>query len=420
MSASRMFTEKKKRRPVFDVAGVLAAVVLAPTARAQIDPVRRDLIQAGYSQPLGGSPPVAAYGYYYLNRPEFLRPNLALRLVAAPLYVDGELGIRGIFGPDTDLALGLSGGGFGYSYEEIRRGEWLRDQSYTGHGGGASLSLVHRVNPGARIPLSGMLRGEFSYASFVRRSDNPADFVLPPNQPVATLRAGVRFGGEERRLDPAFAMELSAWYEGQFRFEPGDYGFHGDRRVEPEVHRFWGRGLLVYTMPDSRQRLAVGVLAGGSVHPDRFSAYRVGGVFTLASEFPLVLPGYFEGELSARSLVLMGASYSVPLEPARRWFLTVGGSTGKVAYTPGLEQPGAWNSGVGAGVTYLSLSKSWKLSLYYGYGFNAVRGDHLGGNSLTLQIQYDLERMGGARREPNPSSYFERMVRTLRRLSLKG
>ena len=186
------------------------------------------------------------------------------------------------------------------------------------------------------------------------------------------------------------------------------------------MHLFWGRGLLAYTLPDSRQRLAIGVIAGGSVHPDRFSAYRVGGVFTLDSEFPLVLPGYYVGELSARNFVLMGATYSVPLERAGRWFLTAGGSTGRLAYTPGLEQPGAWKTGVGAGVTYLSLSKSWKVSLVYGYGFNAIRGDHRGGNALTLQIQYDLERMGGARTGPDPSSYFERMVRTLRSLSLKG
>jgi hypothetical protein len=420
MRAARMFRERITRRPVFHVAGVLAALFLAPTARSQIDPVRRDLLELGYDRPLGGSPPVAAYGYYYLNRPEFLRPDLALRLVVAPVYADGELGIRGVFGPSTDLAVGLSGGGFAYSYEEIRRGEWLRDQSFTGHGGAASVSLYQLFNPGALIPLNGMLRGVFSYASFVRRSDNPEDFALPPNQPVATLRAGVRFGGEEPRLQPAAALELSAWYEGQYRFKPGDYGFDGDRRVERVVHRFWGRGLLVYTLPDSRQRLTFGVIAGGSVHPDRFSAYRVGGMFTLASEFPLVLPGYFAGELSARSLVLMDATYTTPLEPAHRWFLTAGGNTGEVAATPGLDQPGGWYTGVGAGVTYLSLSKSWKVTLAYGYGFNAIRGDHEGGHALTLQIQYDFQSRSGARSEPNPASFFERMIRTLRAWSLKG
>jgi hypothetical protein len=415
-----MFTGRITGRPPFKPAGVLAAVFLAATARAQIDPERRDLVEVGYSQPLGGRPPTAAYGYYYLNRPDFLQPDLALRLVVTPLYVDGELGIRGALGPTTDLAIGLSGGGFGYNYEEILRGEWLRDQSFTGNGGAASLSLYHQFNPGALIPLNGMLRGGFSYASFGRRSDNPPGFVLPPNQPVATLRAGFRFGGEEPRLYPAFAMELSAWYEGQFRFAPGDYGFDGDRRVERLAHRFWGRGLLVYTLPDSRQRLTAGVIAGGSVHPDRFSAYRVGGVFTLASEFPLVLPGYFAGELSAKDLLLMGVTYSTPLGPAHRWILTLGGSTGRIRYTPGLEQPGVWNTGIGAGVTYLSVSKSWKFVLAYGHGLNAIRGDNKGGNALTLQIQYDLERRGGAGTGPDPSSFFERMVRTLRTLSLKG
>ena len=152
-----MFTERKIRRPLIDVAGVVAAVFLTPTAWAQIDPVRRDLVEAGYSRPLGGSPPVAAYAYYYMNRPEFLRPNLAFRLVATPLYVDGELGMRGAFGPGTDLTIGLSGGGFAYSYQEIQQGEWLRDQSFTGHGGTASFGLIHLFNPGATIPFSGML-----------------------------------------------------------------------------------------------------------------------------------------------------------------------------------------------------------------------------------------------------------------------
>ena len=418
-----MSTQVERRRSPHSrarLAGALAALFFASPARAQIDPERRDLVELGYDQPLGGRPPVAAYSYYYLNRPDFLRPNLALRLVVAPVYLDGELGIKGAFGPTTDLSIGFSGGGFAYSYEEIRRGDWLRDQSFTGHGAALSLSLNHLFNPGGLIPLNGMLRGGFSYASYVRGDNNPESFVLPPNQPMATLRAGVRLGGQEPRLDPALALELSAWYEGQLRFEPREYGYSGDRRVERMVHRFWARALLVYTLPDSYRRLTIGLIGGGSIRPDRFSAFRVGGMFTLASEFPLVLPGYFAGELSARHLVLLGASYSLPVSPTRRWFVTAGGSTGKVATTPGLEQPGAWNTGLGGGLTYLSLFKRWKVSLFYGYGFQAVRADGRGGHALTLQIQYDLQRRGGRRTEPNPSSFFDRMIRTLRTWSLKG
>ncbi len=415
-----MFAERLLGRTAFARMGLFAALLAAPAARAQTDPVRRDLVQIGYSQPTEGSAPVAAYGYYYLNRPEWLRPNLTLRLVVAPLYVDGELSIRGVFGPQTDLGIGLSGGGFAYSYDEIHKGEWLRDRSFTGHGGGASLSLYHLFNPGELIPLNGLLRGSFSYESYLRSSRNPEGFALPPSQPVATLRAGLRFGGEEPRLDPPFAMELSGWYEGQLRFSPGDYGFDGDRQLERLVHKVWGRALLKYTLADSRHRLTLGVVAGTSFHPDRLSAYRVGGIFTLASELPLVLPGYLVGELSARSLVLMGVTYSLPLEPTRRWVFTAGGNTARINYTPGLEQPGAWNTGVGAGITYLSLSKSWKTSLSYGYGFNALRGDHRGGNALALQIQIDLQRRGSAAAGPSSSDFFERVIRTLRALSFKG
>jgi hypothetical protein len=99
-----------------------------------------------------------------------------------------------------------------------------------------------------------------------------------------------------------------------------------------------------------------------------------------------------------------GATYSTPLGAARHWIVTLGGSTGRIGYTPGLEQPGAWNTGIGAGVTYLSVSKSWKVVLAYGHGFNAIRSDQKGGNALTLQIQYDLERKGGAAAGPDPSS----------------
>ena len=62
------------------------AVLLPAVATAQIDPVKRDLIQFGYNQPTEGKAPLAAYAYYYHNQPDFLRTNLTLRL-ALPLGV---------------------------------------------------------------------------------------------------------------------------------------------------------------------------------------------------------------------------------------------------------------------------------------------------------------------------------------------
>src|SRR5512143_2054192 len=108
MSAERTSLEVKARLPFFGVAGALAALLFAATASAQPDPERRDLVQIGYGQPLGGHPPLAAYGYYYLSRPDFLRPGLGFRVVVAPTYLDAELGVKGAFGPTTDLSVGLS------------------------------------------------------------------------------------------------------------------------------------------------------------------------------------------------------------------------------------------------------------------------------------------------------------------------
>ena len=64
---------------------VLAACSLAGfSASAQIDPDRRQLLQFAYDGSFEGRAPIAAYAFYYLNRPEFYRENLTLRLAIAP------------------------------------------------------------------------------------------------------------------------------------------------------------------------------------------------------------------------------------------------------------------------------------------------------------------------------------------------
>ncbi len=222
----------------------------------------------------------------------------------------------------------------------------------------------------------------------------PPTFVLPENQPIASIRAGLRFGGIEPLLRPDLAAEVSGWYEGQARFAPGTYGFNGDRNVQSTVHLTFARAILIYTIPASGQRLSVNVNAGTSLHPDRFSAYRIGGTFTLASEFPLVLPGYYEGEFSARDFVLVGAAYAVPLDAARHWHAGIGASSARIRYTPGLEQPHAWNSGASAELDYAPGAKAWKASFVYGHAFDAIRGNHRGADTLSVLMQFDLEKMG--------------------------
>ena len=93
---------------------------LALCAWGQIDPVERHLLQFGYNQSLRGNSPLAGYAFYYLNEPGFWRTNLTLRLAVAPVYLDSELVVAKVFGENTDLGVGLAGGGFADTYSEIR------------------------------------------------------------------------------------------------------------------------------------------------------------------------------------------------------------------------------------------------------------------------------------------------------------
>src|SRR5687767_2160533 len=116
--------------------GALFAAALCLSASAQIDPFKRSLVELGYNHPLEGSAPIAAYGFYFRNEPSFLnKTNLTLRLAVAPVYADTELGISEVLGENTDLGIGLSGGGWGDSYSEVRGGRYLKTESFDGHGG---------------------------------------------------------------------------------------------------------------------------------------------------------------------------------------------------------------------------------------------------------------------------------------------
>jgi hypothetical protein len=359
----------------------------------QIDPVRRELIQLGYNQPLEGRGPLAAYGFYYLNKPEFLeRTNLTLRLAVAPVYLDSELGVARVLSPSTDVGFGLAGGGFADSYSEVDNGKYERRESFLGHGGEVSTSVYHLFNPASRIPLYALVRGAAHMSTYADDSETADDFEVPDDQFIFRVRAGLRWGGREPVMLPAVAMEVSAWYEGDFRATPGGYGFDNDREVNPQTHVFWGRGLLTYTLPESQHGFGINVTGGGGFDMDRLSSFRLGGNLPLYSEFPLSLPGYYFQELSARSFVLIGATYAFPLDAKQRWRLGAAATTAYVDYLPDLAQPGHWHSGVGGGLVYRSPTDSWQVALTYGYGVDAIRDGDRGAHSLTLLVQFDLDR----------------------------
>jgi hypothetical protein len=373
-------------------------------ASAQIDPVKRDLIQFGYNQAFAGHQPLSAYAFYYHNQPDFLRTNLTLRLAVAPVYLDSELGFVGALGPNTDVGIGLAGGGFSDSYNEIRGGEFMPDESFDGNGGEISASLYHLFNPGDEIPLNFVLRGTAHYSFYNRNDDTAANFSLPGDQGDLSVRTGLRWGGVEPTLFPPLAMELSVWYEGHLRSNPGTYGFANDRAIEQQSHLFWAEAALAYTLPASQQSFYVRLTVGTSVDADRFSAYRLGGFLPLIAEFPLSLPGYFYQEISARQFVLLNANYLLPLDRKKRWNLDVNAASAFVDYLPGEGQPGNWLNGVGGGILYHSRSDRWKIMFNYAYGIDAIRSHGRGANSLGVLVQFDLGKMRSKRfTSPQPS-----------------
>jgi hypothetical protein len=382
-----------------------AALLFASSVFAQIDPVKRDLVQFGANAPLEGQAPLGGYAFYYHNQPDFLRTNLTWRLALAPVYLDTELGFVHGLGPNTDFALGAAGGGFADSYNEIRGGRFIKDESFDGHGGEVSASVYHLFNPNDLIPLNFVLHGAAHYVDYEENDTTANNFVLPKDGVDFTIRTGLRYGGFEPTLFPDLAMELAVWYQGEFRTGEGAYGFNGDRRVETSSHLFWASAALSYTLPESRQNFFARLLVGTSVNVDRFSAYRIGGFLPLIAEYPLSLPGYFYQELAAQQFVLVNASYLLPVTSDRCWNLQFNGATAVFDYLPGVNQPGTWVSGVGAGIMYRSPSDRFKIVASYAYGIDAVRTHGRGANSVGILLQIDLDKPSAGFSSTHPGNW---------------
>src|SRR5262249_59974240 len=127
-----MKNHKSQARYVLSRAALFcrAFFAVASTASAQLDPEPRQLLHIGVNQSLHDDGPQAHYLFLYWNTPDFPSTNQILRVVAAPTYLDSELGFKNLLGENTDLGLGVFGGGFEYSYDEVRRGNYFRDESF--------------------------------------------------------------------------------------------------------------------------------------------------------------------------------------------------------------------------------------------------------------------------------------------------
>jgi len=261
------------------------------------------------------------------------------------------------------------------------------------------MSLYHLFNPGDLIPLSGVLRVENHYSVYERDEKTADNFALPDDHATWNFRTGFRFGGIEPTMSPEFGLELSAWYEAAVRTDSGRYGFNGDRRLEAVSHLYWARALLSYTFTNWAHHIAVSLTLGGTANADRFSAYRLGGILPLAAEFPLSLPGYYFQEVSAKQFALLGANYLLPLDSESTWALSFVAAGAVTEYLEGLEQPGSWHSGIGAGIRWRAL-KTLQMSLGYAYAVDALRNGNRGAHSIGFLLQWDLEAAGRGLFEP--------------------
>lgn len=356
----------------------------------QIDPIDRNLLELGYDQALAGHGPQAAYAYYYFNSPDFFSPDDALRMAIAPAYVDSEIGLKHLLSPYTDVGVGLSGGAFGDNFYDVRQGNYIETQSFYGSGGGATVSLYQLLDPGMLIPLSLVAQGGFHYSTYFATPETSSSFKLPEGQFDASTRVGLRFAGKQPVLYPALGLELSAWFERQRHFDDDPYGYDDDRRISPSTDLYWLYAGLDYEFKSSGDKFSFAITAGGSLHPDLFSAWRLGGDLPLVSEFPLVLPGYYYEELSATRFAHFYGSYSIPLDQRHHWDLMFEAATARLDYLPGFQQRGDWQTGAGCGITFTPPQKSYKIVLRYGYGFNAIRHGQEGAQSVGLLFQYDF------------------------------
>ncbi len=359
---------------------------------AQIDPEHRNLLELGYDQPITGKGPQGVYAYYYYNNPDLYNTNVDLRLAIAPAYVDGELGFKQLLSPTTDVGLGLYGGMFGANYYEVRQGRYYQNESFDGSGAGTALSIYQLLNPGMLIPINVVARAGIRELTYMDTSDTADNFALPSNQTVGYTREGIRIAGKEPVLYPDLGLELSVWFERQWRLDSQEYGFDNDRSISPNVNLYWLYAGLNYAWTNSGQKISFAFTAGGSTDADQLGAYRLGGVLPLVSEFPLILPGYYYEELTATGFEHFYGAYDVPLIPDHLLDFRLEAATAHVDYLNGYQQTSDWQTGVGGGLTFAPKNKSFEIVFRYGYGFNAIRNGKEGGQSIGILFQYNFEK----------------------------
>jgi len=376
-----------------------AALFLNAPAAAQIDDTKRTLLEAGYESGLGNPGPAAPYAFLYLNRPGAAGPGSAWRLALAPVFLDTELGLPGALGGRTDVGLGFSGGGYAFGHAQVDRGDEKIGEAFIGHGLSPSVSLYPRLGDIGPVPVSGVFRLAAVYTDFQRDDGTDAAYEPPPDEWTGVARAGVRAGGVEPGMDRGRAAELSLWAETRVRDRPASYGYGDDRYVRRNVNLLWARVQL--SLPAGAARVSGGLNAGSGGQIGRLTAYRLGGMLTQTSEFPLILPGYFAQEISARRFVHAWAQTALPIGHSKRFTIELTAAAASLSPVRGTDPGGVRHAGFASGLGFAPPDGALRAALTYGFAPTALRGKRRGAHSAALVVEIDFagdQRTVGPRR----------------------
>jgi len=376
-----------RRRPRRPWTLVLLLGLAAP-AWAQIDPEPRANLELGVEGPLRGDGPISGYFFLLWNRPHFLRDDLYLRVVTAPVFVTTELARENWPGPNQAVGVGLGGGYGPYSFDDFRNGDYKVRESFLAHGGEATFSYYPRVKIGGVLPLEGQVRLRPQYVLYERSGDTDRRFRLPADTPVYYGRAGLRLGGVPPELLPRIALELSLWHEVAYRQIADPYGLpERPQELEHLTQRSWGRLGAVIT-PAEGHTVQVFLTAGTTENADALSTYRMGSALVFRHEFPMVLHGYFVDEIFARRFWLLNASYRFPIWPGTdRVQLQISADYAQVDYFPGRRLPRSTLRGVGLDAS-VRLTRRLAFVFGYGYGIDAPRNGGFGGHEVNMFLEW--------------------------------
>lgn len=357
-------------------------------AKAQLDPQRRTNLEVGIETPILGNGPLDGYGFLLLNRPHFPTEDSYLRVVVSPVYLASELVRDRWPAAGNAVGLGIAGGFFADNFNEFRDGDYKRRESFWGHGGAASLSYYWRqLRIAGVLPVEGQLRLRPQYAVYTTGPDTRSAFRLPADSAIYSLRGGIRVGGIPPELFPKRALEVSVWHEAGYRDRAGRFGL--PERPEETSHvtqRSWARAGGIFS-PWLDHTVSVFLTGGMAEDTDALSVFRLGGALRFQSEFPLMLHGYHAGEVFARRFGLLNASYQfAPIPGVDRFRLQLSGDYARVDYFSGHSLPHENLAGAGADAV-IELTKRTTLVVGYGYGFDAPRGHHAGGQEAHILLE---------------------------------